>query len=109
MNIVQLKQSHHPETRKKRSFPIKRRHYKRETDVEDQLNSEEEMEGDENDELGEGEENEEEENEEYVEPNHDRLDEENEETNEKPIKLTFPFWDTYDSINQLYLELSKYF
>lgn len=69
------------------------------------------------------EENEDEESDDYVEPepeenfnNHDRLDGESAHSNsndaengDKSIKLNTPFWDTYDSINQLYLELSKSF
>ncbi len=113
LNFAQYKQSHqlghYSGIRRKRSFSTNRKYYKRETDIEDQLNSDEEGDGEENEIENEelGEENEEEEIEEYSEPKHDRLDEENDEVKVKTVKLHTPFWDTYDSINQLYLELSE--
>jgi hypothetical protein len=40
---------------------------------------------------------------------HDRLnDDDNESDLEKSMKLTVPFWDAYDTVNQLFLEMSKY-
>jgi hypothetical protein len=40
---------------------------------------------------------------------HDRLDDDdNESDSEKSMKLTVPFWDAYDTVNQLFLEMSKY-
>jgi hypothetical protein len=40
---------------------------------------------------------------------HDRLDnDDNESDSEQSMKLTVPFWDAYDTVNQLFLEMSKY-
>lgn len=39
---------------------------------------------------------------------HDRLDGDDNEINmEKPTKLSIPYWDPYDTVNQLFLEISK--
>ena len=43
-----------------------------------------------------------------TENSHDRLDEDNEDDLVKSMKLFVPYWDAYDTINQLFLELSKY-
>ena len=40
--------------------------------------------------------------------NHDRLDYEEEAVEQNQIKMHIPFWDTYDTINQLYIELSEF-
>ena len=38
----------------------------------------------------------------------DRLDSDDNEINlEKPTKLFIPYWDAYDTVNQLFLEISK--
>lgn len=40
---------------------------------------------------------------------HDRLDDDDNESDlGKSMKLFVPFWDAYDTVNQLFLELSKY-
>lgn len=40
---------------------------------------------------------------------HDRLDDENNESDlEKSMKLFVPYWDAYDTVNQLFLEISEY-
>lgn len=40
---------------------------------------------------------------------HDRLDnDDNESDLEKSMKLSAPYWDPYDTVNQLFLEISKY-
>lgn len=43
-----------------------------------------------------------------TENSHDRLDEDNEDDLVKSMKLFVPYWDAYDTINQLFLELSEY-
>lgn len=41
---------------------------------------------------------------------HDRLDDEDENDNdlEESTKLLVPYWDAYDTVNQIFLEISKY-
>lgn len=40
---------------------------------------------------------------------HDRLnDDDNESDLGKSMKLFVPYWDAYDTVNQLFLEMSKY-
>lgn len=39
---------------------------------------------------------------------HDRLDDDNESDLEKSMKLFVPYWDAYDTVNQLFLEISEY-
>lgn len=40
---------------------------------------------------------------------HDRLDDDDNESDlEKSMKLFVPYWDPYDTVNQLFLEISKY-
>lgn len=42
---------------------------------------------------------------------HDRLedDEDNESDLEKSTKMYVPYWDAYDTVNQLFLEMSEYY
>lgn len=40
---------------------------------------------------------------------HDRLDDDDNESDlGKSMKLFVPYWDAYDTVNQLFLEISKY-
>lgn len=66
-------------------------------------NVDEEVDKSESDELDEADENDEDETIDSAEEqlNRDRLDE--------MTNLRIPFWDTYDSINQLYLEMGEFF
>lgn len=66
-------------------------------------NIDEEVDKSESDELDEADENDEDETIDSAEEqlNRDRLDE--------MTNLRIPFWDTYDSINQLYLEMGEFF
>lgn len=72
-----------------------------------------EIEMDENDDFikTEDEDQEEKENEKNHENtnNNDRLDDDdNESDSEKTMKMYVPYWDAYDTVNQLFLEMSKY-
>lgn len=58
-----------------------------------------------------GDEDEKEQEKQHNVPNgHDRLDaDDNESDLEKSMKLFVPYWDPYDTVNQLFLEISKYY
>lgn len=38
---------------------------------------------------------------------HDRLEADNESDSEKSMKMFVPYWDAYDTVNQLFLEMGE--
>lgn len=63
----------------------------------------------EREEEAEGEKEKAEEKQKNISNDHDRLDvDDNESDLEKSMKLFVPYWDVYDTVNQLFLEISEY-
>jgi len=72
-----------------------------ELDVIDDVESDDYVKGEDEEEEGDGQKN--------KDGQHDRLDDDNNESDLVKSKMDVPYWDAYDTVNQLFLEMSEYY